>query len=541
MPPAPAHQATPVAAEPAPSRRDRAVQPAGAVEVAGLLVAAALAVLAVWHVAATPRAWMLFYDGDSVLPALVRASIAAGEPQHWSLSAVLFLPEGALAAALASLGMGLKAAFAVNAVLNFLLLYVAFRVTAALAAKEVGRTRQVVGALVATGAFVCLSLLDTSSAWDSAELPSLLATTTYYSATLLALVLAAGLVVAVVRGARLGPRLWLTGLSALSTLSNPLYIGWISGPAAIACLVLAGRQVISWRAWSRVVAAFAVGGGLGLLGRIPFAFLIARDTAGYLAPSQAAHVLFGFYLRILLERLATPLGAVSVVAALALLVLAISLLVRGIRRRDVPLAVLAGIGCASPIVTTVFAIALGTHAFRYLQPVYVAPLLPLVLVGRSDLRPLLRTPASVSGQAFRAALAMIGAIAVVIGGVGVAGLARATDQQDPSIRCLDTWVTNSGRTGAGRFLTIRGPKAYLPHPEQLVQVDSQFRELDWLVNRNDYAQRTVSFVVTDTAVGAPRIPEVGAAPVVVHCGRYTILDFGKPVLRIGAPIPDATP
>lgn len=509
------------------------------VEVTGLLIGAALAVLAVWHVAVTPRAWMLFYDGDSVLPALVRASLAAGEPQRWSLSAVLFLPEAALYGALTLLGLGLKATFAVNAVLNFLLLYVAFRLTAALAVRDAGRSSQVAGAVLATGVFVAFSLLDTSPAWDSAELPSLLATTTYYSATLIALVVAAGLTVAVARSAERGPWLCLVALSAVSTLSNPLYLGWFSAPAAIACLVLAGRELISWRTWFRIVAALGIGGGLGLLARIPFASLISRDTAGYLAPSQAARVFFGFYLRVLLERVATPLGALSIAAAVALLVLAAALLVRGIRRRDLPLAVLAGIGCASPVVTTIFAILLGTHAFRYLQPMYVAPLLPLVLVAR--LLPPLRLRKSLGGRAAGGAVGVVAAVAVLVGGVRAAGLATATARPDTSIQCLNDWVTASGRTGAGRFLTIRGPKAYLERPKQLIQVDSRFRQYDWLVNRSDYDERFVSFVVSDASVGAPRLPSIAATPVMIRCGRYTITDFGKPVLRIGRSAPDALP
>src|SRR5207245_2971154 len=128
------------------------------------------------------------------------------------LSAVLFLPETALYLLVTLVAPGVRAALALNAVLNFLLLYGALRWTAGLALPTASRGRQVAGAVLALGVLVALSLLDSSSAWDAAELPSLLGTTTYYSATVLALVAAPGLAVAASRRqahSSRRPALWL--------------------------------------------------------------------------------------------------------------------------------------------------------------------------------------------------------------------------------------------------------------------------------------------------------------------------------------------
>jgi hypothetical protein len=115
-------------------------------------------------------------------------------------------------------------------------------------------------------------------------------------------------------------------------------------------------------------------------------------------------------------------------------------------------------------------------------------------------------------------------------------IVRAAAGSDASISCLDGWITTSGETGAGRFLTIRGPKAYLPDPRRLVQVNGAFQPWQWLVNRDDAAVGAVSFVVSDSAAAPPAVPAGAPAPVTtVRCGRYTVTDYGHPVLALGTP------
>ena len=172
--------------------RERAVP----IELAGLGAALALALAAMAHLCLTPRAWILFSDADSVLLPMMRASRAVGEPQQWALSSVLFLPERALYDATAALGLGVRATLAIDGVVNLVLLYGCFRFVAALLRRG-SRAAAVAASVTAFAAFAAFTLLDSSAAWDSLELPSLLVTTTYYSATVLATVVAVGLGAAV--------------------------------------------------------------------------------------------------------------------------------------------------------------------------------------------------------------------------------------------------------------------------------------------------------------------------------------------------------
>ncbi len=522
--------APPVRAEPSLHSAPHARWP---LETAGLVTGVALALVAVGHLVATPRAWVLFSDADSVLPALIHASLAIGQPQHWSLSAVLFLPETALYLLIAAVVHGTRATLAVNAVVNLVLLYAVLRVSASLSAPRTTRGRQVAGALLALGVLVALTFLDSSRAWDAAELPSLLATTTYYSATVLALVLAPALVVhAATRSGRShrAALLALVVLSAASTLTNPLYAGWVTVPLALALLVVAGRALVRWSALVASCAALGGGTAAGFLLRIPLGDLVARDASGYADPGQALHVLFGYYLRLTIDRMSTAPGAASVSADLLLLALCGCLLVRGVRRGEPEQAIVAAFAVAAPVVVLIGAVALGTTAYRYLQPAYFAPLPAVALLP--SLLPRLRP----AGRAvLRRSAPVVAALLVVASLLGTSGIARAASAVDPSIRCLDDWVTASHRTGAGRFFTVRGPKAYLPDPRQLIQVTRAFDGYAWLVNREDYRVRRVSFVVSDTTTAAPAVhPLPGApTPTLVVCGRYRITDYHLSVLPIG--------
>jgi hypothetical protein len=114
---------------------------------------------------------------------------------------------------------------------------------------------------------------------------------------------------------------------------------------------------------------------------------------------------------------------------------------------------------------------------------------------------------------------------------------------DSSISCVRAWIAASDRTGAGLFQTIRGPKAALPDPRRLIQVDEDLRAQPWLTDRADYDVRTVSFLLTDRTSPAFRVPAALPAPDVVRCGRYRILDYRSAVLpvRPAGPVTPPTP
>ncbi|MDQ1531736.1 MAG: hypothetical protein QOE37_1841 [Microbacteriaceae bacterium] len=521
----------------APPRRVQPRHRAGSravLEGAGVATALTLALVAVAHLAITGRSWVLFSDADSVLPALLHASVAAGERQDWAFSSVLFAPELALYSVLAALGLGARGALAANAVVNLVLLYAALRTVAALVRPGASRAAQIAGAVAATAAFDGLTLLDSSPAWDSLELPSLLATTTYYSATVLAAVLAAGLVAALLGTARRPAPLAvaLGGLTAVSAWTNPLFLAWAVLPLALLAVGWAVVRSIGLRQVARVLGPLAAGAAAGLAARIPFSALLVRDPVAYANPDGAL-LAVGYTVRLLADRTATSAGVASLLAAVALLAAAAVLTVRWSRTGRIAPATVAAFGFVAPAAALLGSIALGAAASRYLQPVFFAPVLLLTLV------PL---PARVAGLLadVRVRRAVVAAGAAVALAAAVALVAVAA-RPDPAIRCVDDWITASGRTGAGLFQTIRGPKAGLVEPARLVQVDQQLRAEPWLTNRADYAVRSVSFLVIDSATPAFAVPSSAPAPQVVRCGRYRILDYGAAVLPVLPAGPIAPP
>ena len=520
-------------------------------ESVGVVVALALAVLAVWHMDAGDRSWMLYYDSDSVLPALVRGSVLSGQPQDWALSAVLFIPEMGLYLAIAALGLGIKATFAINAVVNFLLFYGCLRLLSGFAQRGLPRPRRIAGALIAFGAMMAFTLLDDSSRPDTFELASLLATTTYYSMTLLASVTATGMVTRLVTAPTAGRRRWLEwsrlelallGLSAFSALTNPLYLVWAAVPLAIVLALVAWRRVLGWNQLFRVGGILALGGSLGLLARIPFTHLFAVYGPVYAEPWLAG-VSAIYYPAKLADRTSTVGGALSIAAIIVLICVAVIVFRKSLAARDAAAAVVAGMGWVAPVALIVGAICVGTFATRYLQPLVYAPVCMLVLVPR--LFP--------KGRAFVAGfpgrrpsrrtvqLLLAGAAVVSLGvsGLAAGALSRSAAAVDSDVLCVDAWISASHRTGAGSFWTIRGPKAYLADPGRLIQVDRSFGSYQWLTDRADNSTARVSFVLTDDAHPAPALPAAAttAPSSTVRCGRYTITDFGADVLPIGPASP----
>lgn len=526
-------------------------------ESVGVAIALTLALLAVWHIDATDRSWMLYYEGDSVLPAIVRGSVLSGQQQDWALSAVLFLPEMGMYYALAALGLGVKGTFALSAVVNLVLFYGALRFLSGMVQRDLPRARRVTGALIAFGAMMALTFLEQSPQHEGFEFASLLATTTYYSVTVLAAVATTGMAARLAAAPDGSRRRWveltLAGVSALSTLTNPLYVAWEVAPLAVVFGLMAWRRALSWRRIARIGCVLALGIGAGLAARIPFEPLILKDGPAY-ANFGLTRVMAIYYPEMLAERTSTITGAVSLTFIVALILVAAIVFRRSLAARDTVAAVVSGMGWLTPLAIFAGTIILGLYGTRYLQPMFFDPICLLVLAPRlfrsgqaADWlgRRLAARAATARARIARARRALIAGAAVAALGASAAAtgaLVSSGAVVNSDIACVDAWITASHQTGAGDFWAIRGPKAYLADPSQLIQVDGSFYAYPWLTDRVDYARPNVSFVLMDTAKPALTLPpEAQTAPSsTVRCGRYTITDFGSPVLPIGPIAPYLT-
>lgn len=524
--------------------------PEWARELLAAAVAIAIAVAVVAAVAASPRSELLFRDADSLVTTLVVHSLAAGQPQDWAMSSVLFVPEIAMLWLLSLLGLGVNGTLALAGVLNFVALYGALRV----AAGRVGGGRMPrAGALLALGAFGLLAASEWSPSRDALELASLLTTTTYYSATVVGAVLAVGLarraldragatapsgvtkrrltraeaafrdsrtpgVGAVPWGFAVGVGL----VAAASVVTNPLFAAWVAVPLGIVLLVAGLHE----RAALWLAGALVAGTAIGFAGRMPLSPLIANTGAGYIDPSQWV-ASFWYYGELLAERWNAPWGAASLVVIAVLTGWCLAATVLLAARRDVGAAVVAACGWVVPLLVVVGAIALGTHAARYLQPAVFAPVLGLVALPSMLVRRW-----AVRARWAVAATVVVVAVAV---GIGTPRIVAAATAPDPDLACVVDWVEASGRTGAGQFWTVRLPKTHLADPRALVQVDHRLNGYAWLVNRDDSAVGEVSFLVLDEQSPAFDLPSgrTLADADLVPCGRYTIADFGADPLPLG--------
>lgn len=488
-------------------------------EAAGWLGALAVAVAAAAQVASTARSELLFRDGDSLVVALFARSVLEGRAADWSMSSVLFLPESAVFAGLDLLvPLDVNGLLAVNAVVNLVALYGALRLAAG--ARRPG-TAPVAWSLAALGAFALLAATETSSSRDALELASLSLTTTYYSSTVVAAVVAVGLARRVLdrRGPVPGLLAALIGVGAVATLTNPLFAVWAGVP--LGALLALGALRPARRARMLALLAAVTGGiALGLLGRIPFGAWIANTGAGYLRPQDAV-ASAGYYAGLLGDRLSTPLGLVGALLTVALLVVAVR---RSVQVAEPGARLVAVAAWALPLLVLLGAVAMGTHAARYLQPFAFAPLLALVALPRAVTLPR------------RLARLVAAAVAVVLVAGAVLSAPRldaAAQRPDADLACVTGWVEDSGRTGAGQFWTVRLPKLHLGDPSRLVQVDHRLNGYAWLVDRGDFAGGEVTFLVEDAQTVPWELP-VGAVPgQVVECGRYRILDFERTPLPLG--------
>lgn len=489
-------------------------------ELAGWAAALALALVAVGHLASSPRSVLMFDDGDSLIVALVGRSVLDGGGGYWALSSVLFLPEIAVFTALdAVLPFDVNGVLAANAVVNVLALYGAIRLAAG---RRVEGRAPVAWAVGALAVFCLLIVTESSPSRDALELASLVLTTTYYSATVVAVVLAVGLCRRFLDrpAGTVALPLGLGVVAAVATLSNPLFAAWATVPLS---LVLGGLCLTTLAIRRRGLALIVslVGGSiLGFLGRIPFSAWIANSGAGYIQPAEWIHSA-AYYADLAIDRLPSPGGVLGAMAVLALMVLAV---VRSARSSDAGDRLVTTAAWALPLVVLVGGIAAGTHAARYLQPLAFAPVLALVTLPRVRMRRA-TLPRVVSA---------VVAIALLAGGsASVPRIVQAASAPDADLACVTDWVDSSGRTGAGQFWTVRLPKLHAADPARLVQVDHELRGYAWLVDRRDFAAGEVSFLIEDAQTVAWNLPTAAAPTAVIACGRYRILDYAPATLPLG--------
>lgn len=484
--------------------------------------------MAVAAATSTVSAELLFTDGDSVIIPLIVRSLALGQPQDWAMSPVLFLPETVVYGMLSLLGLGLQGTLVLNAVVNVLALYGALRIASG---RRAPHRAPVAGALLALAVFAGLTLLEGPAVRDGAQFGTLLTTTSYYSATVVATVAAVGLVRRALDGARrIGPHAaWLGGISGVSVLSNPLFAAWAILPVVVVLTALAVARRIPPRLAAVLAGASVAGGLVGYAARSLFAGTIVAQNGNYLRFGDVQRSLDA-YGDVVARTVSTLGGAVWLAVVAALWLMSVVLLRRAWRTGELSVVAVAAVAVVGPLLTTAGAFTVGADAARYLQPWMFLPLTALALVPQAR-------PWAVPARIRRVLLIAGWAVAGVAGALAAPAAVAAASRADPDLECVVRWVDESGRTGAGQFWTVRGAKARLDDPRNLVQVDHTLRVYTWLTNRTDADGAQVTFLVSDAQTVPFALPAGFslAQAETVACGRYTVLDFAPRVLPLGPP------
>ncbi|RLP76789.1 hypothetical protein D9V32_03880 [Mycetocola tolaasinivorans] len=520
-------------------------------ELIGVGTALLLTTLAVTHLLQTDRSWLLFGDGDSVFPQLVRASLLAGEPQHWALSSVLFIPELALYLILAAILPTAHAALVAYAACSMLLIYGALRLAAAAVSRgdktPRSHPRAVGGALAGLALLTLLTLTESSITRSSFELTTLVMTPTYYGATTIALLLGAALCAWLLSTPRPAPRrvpvilahIALAAIVGISTLSNPLIGGWLIAPACVALLfVWRMRRPRTGRAPLTLIAVLSGATVLGFLLRFTLGDLIAKEADTYVRPNALAASLdaygaaFATYIR-------TPGGVAGTLLVLGALACCAQVVRRADRENRSAALFLGLVSVVAPIIVIGFGIALGTDAPRYLAPVFFAPLLGITALI-ADMR---ITPAPIdarigTGRQLRlAAIALTAITALLVGLVAATPRRALTDTLDRDAACAANWLAAHDVVAIGSFWDARPVNAQLGIPGRLLQVDPVLNRYVWLDNRGTVTPSHASVLLRGpwSPLNASADSAGTGATETVSCGNFSLVVYPEAVLPIGPP------
>lgn len=491
-------------------------------ELYAALAAVALSALVMAHLLLSSRATLLTEDADSVLLPLLRGSILEGRGFDPASSPVLFFPEFVAHAVLTGIGLDARIALIVQGLLQLVAFYVALRL---LAGAVVRQRRPAVAALGAFTVVVVLSLIESSPSRDSIEIVSLLATTTYYASTVIAVPLALSFALRALRRPRPLALLGLVTTAAIATLTNPLFVAWLAAPLlGVLVLAVVLRRVRLLPA-TIVTLATAIGCGVGWIARTPFSSTIVAHADDYLKPDSAVSTLKEL-VREVLAHSQSVAGVVALIVMGLVAAATIASLVHGLRARDAGATVVALFGIVAPIVCVAGMLYLGNGSPRYFMPLWIAPVCALLVMPI----PRLRRGILLAGSSVVAVASLVIAAAAVPS--TPAAIAEASDDA-----CLTQWVDSHDEIGVGQYWTVRAAKAYSAHPSRLLQVTYTLHPYEWIVNRIDFrGVDRASYVVTGGSAGDAALLKAADAEArpesVATCGRFTITDYGAPVIVV---------
>jgi hypothetical protein len=525
------------------------------IEAFAVVVAAALGLIALGHVAETNWAGTFLYNADSLALPLMKESILRGEPFHWIFSSQNYLfPEAPIYFLSALFAKSARVAMYINGCLNIVILYALFRsIARQLAHRSRHRFVEITIAIAATFAFVVFVLLEPAAEVNGRGIATLFLFSTYYDGVILSGLAVIALSLWLTRA--FGPVEWgrhrvmtygvaVVVLTSLTAFSDPLYLLQLVAPLAAAALVLVFLGRLTWRGFWILAVPTTLGTIVAVALRAAFSNTFASSIGGYISfphIPDSLHVLFSTAR----EMLHTGTGALAIILLGGLLLVTACVFVFATYAQARP-RLAAQIATSEVFIVTFVSastislitgmVITGSTTTRYLEPIYVFPILTLVTLGVFILRRLLvgvkRAALRRSLSRFAIAVAAVGTVLfMIVGAVNVAPVATsASGKGYTGEKCFDSFVGTSKINGVGSYWSVRPLALYGDSRGAILQADDAHGNLEafaWINNLGAYVGKKFSFVITDSSnqIGPSGIQNLGRPSQVVSCPGYLIYDY----------------
>jgi hypothetical protein len=534
-----------------------------AIESVAVLVSIFLAIISVGHIAQTDWSQTFLYNGDSLALPLIERSIQNGEPFRWVFSSQNYLfPEGPIFFLSSIFTHAAREAMYINGCLNVVALYALMRAIAHnLSHRSRHRFVEVTIAIAATTLMVIFILLEPTAAVNGKGIATLFLFSTYYDGVILSALAVIALTLWVTRA--FGPVRWgrnriqiygaaVIAITTLTAFSDPLYLLQLVVPLAGAGIILIFLNRVSWSGFFVLAVPTLVGTLFAIALRAAFSKSFASGIGSYVSFGRipaSLHLLFETLRQLAHSRQ----GVLSIVLLGGILIVTFALFVFALYAQARP-RLAAAISTSEIFMVsfvTVSTVSLicgmvitGSTTTRYLEPIYVFPLLVVVSLGVYILRRLLigveRVELRRSLSRFAVVVAAVGsAFFIVVGIINIAPVAKsASGSGYTGAACFDRFIGKSTANGVGSYWTVRTLALYGDSKGAVLQADDNFGELQvfpWINNMGTYEGKTFSYVVTDASnqISPSGLTVLGKPRQVVSCPGYLIYDYrGTPGEKI---------
>ncbi|MFT4028599.1 MAG: hypothetical protein QM675_01885 [Protaetiibacter sp.] len=521
------------------------------VEVAAVVVVAFGGLVALGHFATSSWAQMMLYDADSLVLPLVEKSMHAGQPFQWVFSSQLFIfPEGLVYGISSIATDDPRVVLAINLVLNLVGLYLLLRVTTHLLARRSRhRFLEISAALVATGLFGAFVLLEPQPHIGGSTIASLYLLSTYYYGVIMvglavvALVLWATSTFGGVRPTRpraIGYAVAAFLIVGVATMSDPLVLMQVIAPVGLALLVLWFAARIDGRTLLLLGGVLAAAGVVGFLARRLLRAYVQAEVGSYLALSQIPDSA-KLHLDALLETLETPQGTLKLLLAGGVILVSLALFATALFVQARPRLAgrittaeffLSAFVSISTLSLPIGEVLSGSLTTRYLEPLFVFPLLVMIAIGvkamrwmllsvdRADLRRSLAVYSSGVMVAGSAVVIVCGVLAIPPTGEMLRGDTYTLSD------CLDEELDGTDANAVATFWLARPLELYGSQDGIVAQVSNDLEPFPWMNNLDDY-DREFSYVLIDRIgfVTEDSVAGLGEPVSVTSCGAYDVLDY----------------